>query len=244
MDKSFYDLTTLQKDQWIAHQLEQWRKQKVSASALKDTPPPFITISREFGCTGFTLGEGLAAKLNRDYVTKDKSWSVYDRRLLAMIEEDHGIHQNITSALTKKARSDTRDFLSNWIADIPGQLAVYKKIFTAIRGLAHLGHAIVIGRGAAVATRGLEGGLHIRIYAPDDWKISKIMKIYDITSEKKAKAMLKKETRERETFVRKFFMVGVDDSHHYDLMFSDAYFSRDDMIDIVIETLRRKKYIK
>jgi len=243
MERLFFEITTRKNQQWVAYQADQWRKHK-NAPVYESKPVhPFITISREFGCAGFSLGEALATTLNEDHTDDENPWAVYDKMLIEKIEKDHGIHQILLESLTEKSRSEITNFFANLIDDIPLQLSVCQKLFTTIRALAHQGHVIIIGRGAAVATRGLPGGFHIRIYAPHEWKINQIMKMHDAASKKEAKALLESATQEREAFVQKIFKIPVNETTLYHVMLNHSFLSRDEMVDIIIEALKQKKLV-
>ena len=238
MKPRFFGITTKKNQQWATYQSEQWRQRTISPPLTEKAPAPFITISREYSCDGFPLGELVACELNKSESDRILPWAVYDKMLLEKIEKDHGIHQALLASLTKKTKAEISDFFSSSLDIRLLQSSICRKIFTTIRALAHQGNVIIIGRGAAVATRGLKSGFHIRVYAPEESKIKRIMKMHNLTSEKEAKTLLKKATQKREAFVRKYFKVNVNDPSNYHLMVNNADFCCEEMADIVLASLK------
>ncbi|MFC1553846.1 AAA family ATPase [candidate division KSB1 bacterium] len=244
MEKMFFNISSTNNQKWVSFQAEQWRKEKISPAYEKDTPPPFVTISREFGCSGFSLGELLADILNTTAGDKDEFWAVYDKKVLDVVKEKYGIHQEVLHALAERTINEISDFLISIIPESLTQYIICKKLFTTIRALAHKGNSILIGRGAAVATRGLRGGLHIRIFASPEWKIDRIMKMQKITSKIEARNIMENASKEREVFVRKYLKREVSDVTNYHLMLNNEYLNKDEMIKIILKTMQLKDMIR
>lgn len=242
MKKLFFDITTRQNQQWVAYQADLWERQR-TIEAEKVKPPPFITISREFGCSGFALGEELAQSLNSSTTDNGELWAVYDKKLLTTIADDIGVHETLLDALTTKARSEVTGFISNIIADIPIQASVFQKMVTAMRALAYQGRSIIIGRGAAVATRGLPGGFRVRVIAPDDWKVEQVMKMHGIEDAKKAKRVLEEATNDRRTFIKNYFKVPVTQSSLYHIILNQSMLPQEEMVEIIINAMKKRKMV-
>jgi cytidylate kinase len=244
MESRIFEVLTQKNKAWVTYQSEQWyKKSKPEAQKTEQAMMPFITISREYGCAGFSLGELLANELNKpdDNVIP---WAVYDRMLLEKIHNDYGIHHVLLDSLTKNTQNEISDFFSSFISMRPSQSSLYKKLFTTMRALAHKGHVIMIGRGAVVAAQGLQVGFNIRIYAPEEWRIEQIKEMHDLKTEKEARSMLKKVSRERDSFVKKYFKQDLTNPYLYDIMINNAEFKREDMVDVIITCMKQKDYIR
>lgn len=238
MGTRFFEIMTQKNERWVGHQSEQWMHKVKEHPGVKESRSPFITISREYGCAGFPLGELLAVEFNKS--NEDSlPWAVYDKRLLEKIENDHGIKQALLKSLCDKTHNEITDFFSSFITSTPSQSLFYKKIFTTIRALAYQGHTIIIGRGGVVASQKISGGFHVRIYAPFDWKVKQIMTMHSI-SEKEAQVMLKKVTKEREGYIKKYFKAEINDPNLYHLMINNAEFPHEEMSEIILCGLKKK----
>ena len=161
MESKFFEVLTEKNQAWVTYQSDQWfQRSKPEVIKKEVSVPPFVTISREYGCAGFSLGELLANTLNGPG-EKPVPWAVYDRLLLEKIRDDHGIHGVLLESLSQNTRDEMSDFFSSFISMRPSQSSIYRKFFTAQRALAHKGFVILIGRGGIAATRGLPGGFHV-----------------------------------------------------------------------------------
>ena len=240
MSSRFFEVLTQKNQAWVTHQSEEWFRKSKPDAVKKEIPIlPFITISREYGCAGFSLGELLANELNKPG-SEPVPWAVYDRLLLEKIHADHGIQKVLLESLTENTKNEITDFFSSFISMRPSQSSLYRKFFAAQRALAHRGYVVLIGRGAVAATRGLEGGFHLRIYASEDWKVKQVMEMQKLESEKEARKMLQKVSRERESFVRKYLRADLNNPSLYDIMINNARYSREDMLEIVLTALSKK----
>src|SRR4030042_6387679 len=97
-------------DSAIAYQERNWKLRKKSVDMTEKHALPFITISREYGCLGFRIGEAIEKILNERYFNKP-SWAVYDRHLLDRLMEGMHISYEMAGTLTDRAKSSMADYL-------------------------------------------------------------------------------------------------------------------------------------
>jgi hypothetical protein len=139
-----------------------------------DACGPFVTISRQFGCYGFSLGLLLMEILNED-APPHKTWKIYHREILSRLATQTNLAAEL---LENERRSRPRlivDFFRAFTKDrIPSGYEIRNRITMLIRGLAMQGRAIIIGQGGAGATQDLPNGLSIRLEAPEDWRVRQI----------------------------------------------------------------------
>ncbi len=222
----------LKNDQLIAFQVERWRKGPDKSEAV-EKKFPFITISREFGCYGFSLAQDLAKNLNKLTET-DIPWAAFNRQLLKQIQQELRVNELLVESLDEKVENTISDFFSSFGG--PFQSYFYTKMFRTILALAHQGQSIIVGRGAAIITRDVPHGLHIRTVAGKEWKILSIMK-QKKCNEKDAKKFLSRMKREREGYVNKYLGKNLTDPCWYDLTFNCEKFSVEEIISIILNTL-------
>lgn len=142
---------------------------------------PFITISRDYGCQANTL-----ARMLRDEFEKEgQKWSILnkeiimesakkldmDPRLVQTISEstDRTLMDEVLSALTTKYYKSDRK--------------IRQTIGMVISSAAMEGNAIIVGRGGAALTRDMHPSLHIKLYAPIEWRLQTLMGRYHATRE-------------------------------------------------------------
>lgn len=240
MKSGLHQFVDLKNDQRIACQTDFLRK-NITLFADKKEKLPFISISREYGCFGFSIGNDLANELNKISST-DIPWAVYDKEILNKVKDDFNINKKDLEELTKRVRSENLEMFITIFGQTKSQLTIYKKLFKTIEKLAFQGNVILIGRGSSIITKNIPKGIHIRIKAPDDWKIKRIMELENC-SRSNAKNILKIHSREREGYVKKIMKADLNDISYYDLIFNNSRMSKEQMISIILELMKNKRYI-
>ncbi len=218
----------------ISAQSEAWRrrnlkeKEKSEASAVQR---PFITISRQFGCGAFPLAEKIADKLNEGG-EKDYPWAVYDRDLVDRIAEDHRLSRELVESLGKKNRTELEESVLGLLSGFTPELKVYRSMVATIRALAMFGHAVIVGRGGAIVTRNLPGGLNVRLIAPFEWRVDRARGIFRMEKSEAAEYVRKMDF-ERESFLRKYFNADPDNPYNYQLILNNAAMEEEAMVKAV-----------
>lgn len=175
----------------------------ISQAAVK----PFLTISRESGAGGVTLASNLAEYLNE--VDPDETpWSVWDRELAQRVAQESHISQTLVETLEDKS--------ANWLSELLGgfnpsnspesasEFRVFWKTAAAIRAIAQVGRAIIVGRGGAFVTAKMARGVHIRLVAPLEFRIRNYASIFEIPvldAEQKVKEL----DRNRQAFYKRYW---------------------------------------
>ena len=106
-----------------------------------------------------------------------------------------------------------------------------------MRLLASQGHTILVGRGAGALTQGVPGGVHVRVVAPRDWRIGRMMETQHL-SRAEADSQIRRMDRDRERFVRQYFHVEAPDPTGYDLILNHARMDQDTMADLLAHYVR------
>lgn len=179
------------------------REQPQSHQAEPANAGPFLTISRQFGCYGFSLGLLLQDILNED-APPEGAWKLYHKDILARLATDTNMAAEL---LEKERRSKPRlivDFFRSLSRErIPSGYEIRNRITTIIRGLAIEGQAIIIGQGGAGATADLSHGLSIRLEAPEEWRIRQVA-LREGLPEGQARTSVQAKEQERE-YLRKIY---------------------------------------
>jgi cytidylate kinase len=211
----------------IAAQSEEWR---TAGMEKKISQAPFITISRQFGCGAFPLAEAIADQLMKD--NPGVHWAVYDRELIRKIAEDNKLSEEVVSTLGKKKQSEFDETVLSLLSRFTPELKVYKSTVSTIRALAAHGNVIIIGRGGAILTKDMPGGLHLRLIAPLEWRVERVMKIFEM-GKSEAKKYIVKMDAEREAYIKKYLNVNVADPLNYQLIFNNASLETEKMVKAV-----------
>jgi cytidylate kinase len=179
------------------------KERRAEAGPEGEQVGPFLTISRQFGCYGFSLGLLLLEILNEE-APPGKTWKIYNREILQELATESNLAAEM---LDRERRTRPRlivDFFRSLSRErIPSGYEIRNRITTIIRGLAVEGYAILIGQGSAGATMDLPNGLSIRLEAPLDWRVKQVA-YREGLNETQAKLRIKAVEEERE-YLRKIY---------------------------------------
>ena len=219
------------------------QQQRAAAEARRTTPPPFVTISRQAGAGGRSLARVLADRLNQ-LDPADHPWTVWDRELVEKVAQEEHIPVSLVESLEIEGprRSVFQDFLAslsarNDAADLD-EFQVYRRVAHAVRGLARAGRAIIVGRGGVYATADLPGGVHVRLVAPLQDRVTQMAGVLGV-SEEEAAAEVRRLDRHRETFHRRYWHDRALLPEIFTLTLNTAALGDQQMVDCVLPLIPR-----
>ena len=199
---------------------------------------PYVTISREFGCYGFSLGLLLMEILNED-AAPGEGWRIYHREILETLATETDLAAEL---LDRQRRAKPRlltDFFRAMAKDrLPSGLAVRKQIATIIRGLAIEGRAIIIGQGGTVATMDLPNGLSVRLTAPQQWRVKEVAFREGLT-ETKARIRVREKEKERD-YLRKLYESKFHSQPSFNLSYDCSVFTLAQIAQHVVYAMKLK----
>jgi hypothetical protein len=130
-----------------------------------------------------------------------------------------------------------QDFLSGLSSRgakvLPEEFAVYRRVAHTIRGLATLGGAIVVGRGGVFITRGLPGGVHVRLVAPLVDRIENMARRLDCSTAE-ATRWVTEVDRNREAFYRRHWPDKVLTPETFTVTLNTAGLTEEQMVAAVL----------
>jgi hypothetical protein len=172
------------------------KERRVEAEREAEQIGPFLTISRQFGCYGFSLGLLLLEILNEE-APPGKTWKIYNREILEKLATETSMAADLLDRERRTRPKLVVEFFRSLSKErIPSGLEIRNRITTIIRGLAAEGYAIIIGQGGAGATQDMPNGLSIRLEAPFDWRVQQVA-YRDGLNETQAKVRIKAVEEER-----------------------------------------------
>ena len=197
-----------------------------------------ITISREFGSGGRTIGRLVAEKLGIPF---------YDKELVDHIAlesgfaphfiEEHGehapgqsifsyafAHQSVPGVLSGLS---TADFLWNVQCEV-------------ILQLAEKGPCVIVGRNADYILKDREDTLHIFIHADKDFRADRIVRLYG-ESEKSPNARLQEKDKRRSVNYKHYTGRTWGASRNYDLSLSSSVLGIENCAEIIANIVRNSK---
>ena len=199
---------------------------------------PFVTISRQFGCHGFSVGLLLLDLLNEG-ADPDESWKIYHREILTRLATETDMAEEILDRQRRaRPRLITGFFKSLGKGRIPSGMQVRNQITTIIRGLAIEGRAIIIGQGGSGATMDLPNGLSVRLEAPEDWRVKQVA-FRDGLTDTQARLRIRAKERERE-YLRKLYQAKYRRTPAFNLLYDCSEFSLAQIAQQIVYALKLK----
>lgn len=170
-------------------------------------PPvlPFVTISREAGAGGRTLGEKLLQRLrDRDGGGGDPQWNVWDREVVEKVAADLRLSARLVESLELSSRSWLEQLLGGLNSEDADDMKIFHRIAQTVRAVAQGGRAIIVGRGGVFITQAMPGGVHVRLFAPLEVRIARMMREDHMTHDEAAR-WVRDTDRRRDAFYARFF---------------------------------------
>lgn len=189
--------------------------------------PLTITISREVGALGTSVGTELSKQLG---------WPLYDQDLVGKIAEE-------TKRPTCHVRSVDEKYF-NWLAEcLTGLMSDYhissgtylKNLITIIRGLGLVGRAIIVGR-AGNFILPTETTVRVRLVADRKDRVRTIGRLKGI-SDHDAERYIETTEAARTLFVKKNFNSDPTDPHNYDLVLNMSRLSVPEAAEQIVKLL-------
>ena len=198
-----------------------------------------ITIARQYGSGGRTIGEELAKKLGISY---------YDKDIIRMASEESGIHEQLFGRADENVSTKQRFFAKSGIYKgelIPPQ----SKDFTSdenlfnyqakvIRQLAETESCVIIGRSADYILKEQKPILRIFIYSPEDVRIENVMKSHNFSAEDAKLFITEKDKRYHK---RHLALTGSNrgDRHNRDMLIDSSLLGVDGTAELIEEVAKK-----
>lgn len=166
--------------------LLQYMESRLKYDRVISEPGPVITISREVGCPAKLIAENLISDLKKEYSALPK-WKLISSEIL---EESARELQVDPKYIKHIFTYNDRNILNEIIAATSkghrykSDRAIKNTIGYVIRSIGEKGHYIIVGRGGVVHTKHISKSLHIRLVAPIEWRIRKVVEYKKISYEK------------------------------------------------------------
>lgn len=208
-----------------------------------NTKEPFvITISREVGSGGHTVGSMLAKKLDIRFC---------DKQLLESLEKQFDLSAGEIEKLKGKKKNWLADFASH-VVPMPSAQAlgldpeytdefqvmvtpdeIFKAEVEILRGFAQMGSCVIAGRSGFFVFKDHPNKLNVFITASLPHRLNRVMNKQSV-SEEKALTIIKELDRARENYIQRFAGVSRYDVRNYDLVLSADGHSEEELADIIL----------
>jgi cytidylate kinase len=200
-----------------------------------------ITINRELGSGGRSIGEKLAKRLGVPF---------YDKALIQQLKEKYGLSTEEIERLKGQQHNWWADFkrslklMPSYAAPqyISGKTAmpdflITDDIFQAeteiLKGIADDGSCVIAGRSGFHIFREHPNHLSILIQASMDYRVSRLMKKQSISAEE-ARKIIDEVDKGRENYVKKYTGSSRYDTRNYQLVINVDGHSEDEIVEMIL----------
>ena len=167
-----------------------------------------ITIAREHGSSGKQIGRIVAEKLGIPF---------YYKEMTALAAQECGYDKEFISDINNNAPAILHNlYLST---DVIQKAVVAQD--KAIKKIAEQGSCVIVGRAADYILRESEDLLRVFVYAPDEFRIGRIMEIYGDSYED-AKKHIRRSDDARASYYKRVSGLNWGDRHNYDLVVNSS----------------------
>ncbi|MFP4477371.1 MAG: AAA family ATPase [Desulfatibacillaceae bacterium] len=200
-----------------------------------------VTISRQFGAGGHTLGTTLAEKLG---------YQLVDREILKQIAEEAKVSIKWVEAVEKEAGGLLMRLVNSMVSasfidrligeeradfDEKKYLSFVRRIITDI---GDEGNAVIVGRGAQFILPDREDVIKILLVAELKDRIKFMSRHYDL-NRNRAEDLVRREDKRRSTILGIFHSGNPDKPHLYTLVFNTSSISMEEAEDTIVNLVGR-----
>lgn len=200
-----------------------------------------ITINREVGSGGRTIGRKLAEKLGVKYCDKaiveglTKKFGLSIERIEEIKAQKKSWWNDVTNYYNTLVNSSSQPMEAEVKLDNSSMFETEKRI---LKELADRTSCVVAGRSGFLVFREHPNHLGIFIQASMEYRIKRIMRRQNV-SEQEARKIIEKLDASRETYIKKYEDTSRYDTRNYHLVISTDDLSEDDVVEVIMEYINR-----
>ena len=201
-----------------------------------------ITINREVGSGGRSVGEKLAARLGVPF---------YDKALITALREKYHLTTDEIEKMKGRSHSWWADFKRslaigeifsraqnfdtdlNKLPDVLSTSDMFRSEVEILEGIAAEESCVIAGRSAFYVFKDTPNHLNILIQASKDYRINRIMAKQQMSHDEALQKM-EEIDQMRENYVKKYMGTTRYDARNYDLVFSMDGLTEDDVVDLIL----------
>lgn len=214
-------------DKIIEDQFRLWAE--VSKPGPTPKTMPIITISRQYGAWGTTIGRALS---------QISGFPLWDQELVHAIAEDNGVSEDLIRSFDEHWPRTLNEIISNLVLGAKGTEAEYvRQIYRIVHTLEKHGRSIIVGRGGQFIANPHKS-LRLRCVAPLETRIERVMAAEHLD---RSAALKKINTmdHERRHFHKHYFAKDVEDPCHYHLVINTATMAPEQAAQVIMHVYQK-----
>ena len=212
--------------------------------------PKVITISRELGSGGRTIGRKLAQKLNYCYSDKELIRNLQEKFHLTTsgIEKLKGQKKNwFNDFIQLVAPAPQADMFidpdSQYIKEFRADLTtddIHEAEVEIIKAIAAEGPCVIAGRSAFFVLQGMENKVDVFITASMERRIERVMRKQGLSREQ-AIEVIERVDKGRDNYIKRYTGKSRYDARNYDLCIDVDKLTEDEAVDLILDFINKSK---
>lgn len=178
-----------------------------------------ITVAREYGSGGGAIAASVARRLG---------WELMDKKLLHAVAEKFQLRDSAARRLQERGSWWLeRIARAVWLetggtaVDVVDAESVHEFTKDAIWAAYRRGNCVIVGRGAQCVLRGRPDVLHVFVFAPLEYRMSRLTGHYK--NDREALESIARIDEERASYIREFYDTEWKDASLYDLWINGKF---------------------
>lgn len=199
-----------------------------------------ITIGRQFGSGGRSIGEKLAKKLGISF---------YDKELISLAAKDSGMNPEVFDTVDEKATNSLLYSLSmgmynfgsgfSVMGDLPINDQLYLLQHKIIKEIAEKENCVIVGRCADFVLHDRTDCVNVFIYADMEFRKREAIKRHGI-DEARAEHIITKTDKSRANYYSFYSGQKWGMAENYDLCINASKLSEDSIVDLIISYIEKR----
>ena len=185
--------------------------------------PPAITISRQAGARGRSIGQKLQQTLREQAPHTQPQWRLYDEDLVDTVLQAHDLPTSLAKFMPDDSVGELNSTINEILGRHPSLWTLFEHTVETMVHLCHAGHCILVGRGGNKIAEGLSNVTRVRLVGSAPRRIQHMVQCHG-QSTKDAQRYIKHEDHARQRYMKYHFNCDVNDPTGYDLVINtDRY---------------------
>ena len=202
--------------------------------------PPAITISRQAGARGRSIGKKLQQALRNQSPKDEIPWTYLDEDLVEKVLKDHDLPTDLAKLMPDDSVSEIDSMINEILGRHPSLWTLFEHTVETMLHLCCTGHCILVGRGGNKVAEGLRNVIRVQFVGSRQRRLLQMIHTHKMSLEK-AKAYIKREDRARQRYMKSHFSCDFNDSLHYDLVINTDRYSDEAVVKMIINAVSVKQ---
>lgn len=168
-------------------------------------------------------------------------WEVVNKEIINQAALELNIPSKLLEEMAKNKPKGIFEELFLTFSDIhlPSDVKIKKTVARILRTIALHGNVVLLGRGGVVLSRDIKNSLHVNLHASVSWRMERVKKLENITSDNEALGRMKVVDSER-VYLLSYFAGENLGSNIFDVTYNCEFLSEEEIIESILHLAAKK----